>query len=250
MNQQTPSTGFEQRLLTQLRATVAERGVAEAKTAPARTTPSWRRAPRLALSGAVAAAAVVTALVVSAGGGSTQAAFAVEPQAHGGVAIEIYRLDDPQGLEQALEDAGIPSQINYLDAGMTCREPRFQASSLTVPPLSSDGVSVSLENSRLGGPNGPMTIGIGSEAERRDLFHRVATGQMPASAFPNLFLNPDWFGPGQTLVLTGAPVSATGTTPGGSAADVQIAQGSIAPCDPVPAPAGTTPQSETTLLGG
>ena len=72
-----------------------------------RPATAWRRrGPRLALGAAMALAAVAVALIVSAGGDNTSAAFAVEPQAGGGVTIRIYSLEDASGLEQALEEAG------------------------------------------------------------------------------------------------------------------------------------------------
>jgi hypothetical protein len=63
-----------------------------------------------------------------------------------------------------------------------------------------------------------MTIGIGDEQQRQE-----AAG----ASSPNLFLNPDWFGPDETLVLTGSSAA-------DYRADVGVAKGPVAPCDPVP----------------
>jgi hypothetical protein len=78
--EQKPATDFEQRLLAQLRAVVAERGAAEAASgaagasaiAPARRRPS----PRLALAGAGALAAIVAAILVVSSGPSAEPAAA------------------------------------------------------------------------------------------------------------------------------------------------------------------------------
>jgi len=72
IQERKPEADFEQRLLTELRAVVAERGAAEsaADFASGRTgTPSWRRTgPRLALAGAgVTAVVVAGALLISSG---------------------------------------------------------------------------------------------------------------------------------------------------------------------------------------
>ena len=123
-HQDPPTAGFEDRLLGELRALVAERGVAEAEASTG--TPAWRRAPRLALAGAAVTATVAAALIVSAGGGDTSAAYAVEPQPEGMVSVEIRSLEDEKGLEEALGEVGIPASVTYLAAGTACKEPRFR----------------------------------------------------------------------------------------------------------------------------
>lgn len=120
--QQRRNTDFEERLLAQLQAVVAERGATEVSSEAAAAepvTPAWRRGPRLALGG----------------GDNAPAAFAVEPQEGGGVAITIHSLSEPEGVEQALEEAGVPSQVTYLAAGMACREPHYQPSMVEMPAL-------------------------------------------------------------------------------------------------------------------
>jgi hypothetical protein len=247
VNQQTPNTGFEERLLTQLQSVVAERGAAEAQTATAASpAPAWRSAPRLALGGAVAAVAVATAMIVSAGGDNTQAAFAVEPQAGGGVNLEIYSLSDADGLEGALEEAGIRADVTYLPAGMTCREPRFQASTLTVPPMAPDGRPLTLDHFEFGGLASPLTISIGDEESRHKMFEAIDQGSASPSSIPNLTLNPEWFAADQSLVITGAPSSDSAA---GDVGKVQVATGDVAPCNPVPAPTGDKPLGQT-FLGG
>ena len=98
---------FEQRLLDELKAVVAERGAEQATASEGATpTPAWRRAPRLALGAVAVLAAAVAVLVFNSGGDNTPRAFAVEPQEGGGVTIKVYSLEDASGLEQALEEAG------------------------------------------------------------------------------------------------------------------------------------------------
>jgi hypothetical protein len=75
-----PATDFEQRLLTQLRAVVAERGAAEAAPGVAgasATPPAWRRpSSRLALAGAGLLAAIVTAILLVSSGPTAEPAAA------------------------------------------------------------------------------------------------------------------------------------------------------------------------------
>lgn len=220
MKQQTP-TDFEDRLLSRLQATVAERGAAEAEAEAARVQPTRRRAPRLALGGAVAAAAVTAGLIVSAGGDNAPAAYAVEPQADGGVDIVIQNLSDPTGLEGALESAGIPAQVNYLQAGMTCREPHFQPS--TVATTSPNGGVAPFRSFDMGG-QGPVMIAIGDKE-----------GDLTADQLANtIYFDPVDFASDQTLILTGSPAPYGGDPTGGSVVQVRVAEGDVGPCDPVP----------------
>jgi hypothetical protein len=77
---QNPGTDFEQRLLVQLRAVVAERGATEAASeaaAASAVTPAWRRPnPRLALAGAGALAAIVAGILVFSSGPTAEPAAA------------------------------------------------------------------------------------------------------------------------------------------------------------------------------
>lgn len=104
-------SNFEERLLVELRNVPVHHG---------------RRAPRLALAGAVVAAlavaAVVGVFVLSAG---TQAAYAVTKNADGSVTVEIDSLTDAAGLEAKLRAAGVPAVVEYLPIGKTCKQPWF-----------------------------------------------------------------------------------------------------------------------------
>ena len=216
---------------------------AEAQVAP----PFWRRrGPRLALGGAVALASVTAALVVSAGGDNTPAAYAVEPQEGGGVEIKVYNLSEPEGVEQAFEEAGVPAQVNYLEAGMTCREPHFTPSTVEGPMLGNTRPIEGINFATLPDPNTgtarPMTIGIGTVQQQREMSEDPSQGdQSPAELPPGFVIDPTTLRPDQTLILSGAPVG-----PGSHLADsgvdvagatevqVRVAEGTVEPCEPVP----------------
>ena len=218
--EQKPQPGFEQRLLERLKAVVAERGEATAAAEAAATedaTPSWRRrAPRLALGAGLALAAIAVVLIVSAGGNNPSKAFAVEPQAGGGVKIKIYSLEDASGLEQALEDAGVRAQVTWLPAGKVCREPHYKPTIVRLPGGGSFG------GGTMTGPGG-ITIGIGS----------TKAGMRGSVA--NVNLDPEAFRPDQSIVLSGTPVPYNGDPEGGSITKMGVAEGPVEPCKLVPA---------------
>jgi hypothetical protein len=206
---------FEQRLLDELKAVVAERDAEQAAAIRAAgRTSAWRRAPRLALGAVAVLAAAVAVLVFSSGGDKTPRAFAVEPQEGGGVTIKVYSLEDAPGLERALEEAGIRAQVTWLPAGMFCREPRFTPSRVKLP--GGGGMS----GVTMGGP-GALTISIG------------------ARSLASLNLDPAAFRPDQSVVLSGSPRPYGGDPEGGYEAHFQVAEGPVEPCQPVPAPAGS-----------
>lgn len=228
---------FEQRLLDRLKAVVAERGEAASAAAAAEAqdpTPSWRRrAPRLALGAGAALAAVAVALIVSAGGDNPSKAFAVKPQKGGGVTIDIYRLEDASGLEQALEDAGVRAQVTWLPAGKVCREPHFKPTIVHLPGGGSFG------GGTMSGP-GRITIGIGgSVRQSRELYGEYRRGEISAEEFrrstPNLNLDPAAFAPNQSVVISGTPVPYNGDPEGGSITKMAVAEGPVEPCTLVPA---------------
>ena len=204
-----------------------------------RPAPGWRRrGPRLALGAATALAAIAVVLIVSAGDDDSSRAFAVEPQKGGGVTIKIYSLEDAPGLEQALEEAGIRSQVTWLPAGTVCREPHYKPSIVHSPGGGSfGGIS-------MGGPGGPMTIGIGSTRRSRqslrESFRKYRRGEISQAEMrnlvPNVNLDPKAFHPNQSVVLSGTPVPYGGDPEGGSIAKMDVAEGPVKPCEPVPAP--------------
>lgn len=234
--EQKPRPDFEQRLLARLKAVVAERGAAaeaaEAAKAPA-ATPSWRRrAPRLVLGAGVALAAIAIVLIVSAGGDNPSKAFAVEPQRGGGVTIKVYRLEDASGLEQALRDAGIQSQVTWLPAGKVCREPHYKPAVVHLPGGGSFG------GGTMSGPGG-ITIGIGSTKAWRESFGKYRRGEISAEEYrnstPNLNLDPKAFHPDQSVVISGTPTPYNGDPEGGSITKMGVAEGPVEPCKLVPA---------------
>jgi hypothetical protein len=106
----TPST-FEERLLSELKDVVAAR--------PA--VPKSRR--RLVLAGA-AAAVVVAGAGVAYAALRPSPAYAVERDPDGSVRVYIFDYRDPEGLQRRLAAFGVRAAVNYLPAGMACREPR------------------------------------------------------------------------------------------------------------------------------
>lgn len=205
MNQEHPTTRFEDRLLGELRAVVAERGAAAPAESEASTgTPAWRSGRRLAFAGAAVTAAAAVGLIVSAGGGDTPAAYAVEPRPDGMVSVEIRGLEDANGLEEALGEVGIPASVTYLAAGMACKEPRFRRPAAP-----------------MGSTHGKVTSGIGRSGGGATVFS----------------ISRDTVGPGQTLVVTASP----GPEGVGEAVGIGVAEGTVSPCEPIQAPADAFP---------
>ena len=233
--QQKPGDNFEERLLTRLKAEVAERGAAEeASAGNATIAPAWRRrAPRLALGGGVALAATAAVLAINAGGDNTSKAFAVEPQDGGGVTVKIYSLEEAPDLEQALKDAGISSQVTWLPTGMACREPHYTPSTAHLPGGGTQG-GMTVEGRSSSG----LTFGVGSTQLWRERFNQHMRGEISdeefTSSVPNLNFDPAAFGPDQSVVISGAPVPYGGDPEGGFEAMFAIAAGPVEPCEPVP----------------
>ncbi len=207
MNSQSPETGFARRLRAELKSVVAERGAEQAaRTAASEppAKPAWRRrGPRIGLAGAAVVGVAAVVLIIDAGGGDTPAAFAVETQPEGMVSVEVRSLEDPAGLETALEEAGISASVSYLESGMSCKEPRFQAASAI------DGRAL------VAGPRA------------------IVSGPMGGEGPLTFTIDRDEVEPGQTLVLTASPQPGALLGP----AEVKVAEGAVAPCEPVPAPA-------------
>jgi hypothetical protein len=195
---------------------------------------AWRRrGPRLALGAATALAAIAIALIVSAGGDNSSKAFAVEPQPGGGVTIKIYSLEDASGLEAALGEAGIHSQVTWLPAGKVCREPHYKPSVVHLPGGGTFG------GMSMGGPGG-VTIGIGSTKAWRESFGKHMRGEISdeemRNSVANINLDPEAFRPDQSVVLSGTPVPYDGDPEGGSITKMGVAEGPVEPCEQVPAP--------------
>jgi hypothetical protein len=117
-------TGFEERLLTELKALIPVEASQEFPTSAA-SAPNrpirfgWK--PRLLTIGGLAALAVGLALGLPIVGDGA-AAYAVTQNANGTVTVEINALRDAEGLEQKLHEAGIPALVQYLPPGKACKE--------------------------------------------------------------------------------------------------------------------------------
>ena len=222
---------FEGRLLDELRAVVAERGAEQASSdgRPA-PTPAWRRAPRLAF-GAAALAAAAAVLFLSSGGNGTSKAFAVEPQDRGGVTIKVFSLEDAAGLEGALAEAGIRSQVTWLPAGTTCREPHFTPSTVRT------ALGGRIGGLTMGGPAPAMTISVMEAEQYRQRWREYRGGAITADEFAestgNIVLDPAQFRPDQTVVISGSPGPYGGRPEGGYEGRLAIAEGPVEPCEPV-----------------
>jgi hypothetical protein len=207
MNQErSQETEFARRLRAELTTIVANRGAAQAaqtNTSASATRSVWRLGdPRIALASVAVIVLAAAALIVSASGGDTSAAFAVEAEAEGEVSVEIHSLEDAKGLEEALGEAGVPASVSYLANGMTCKQPRFQPA-----PWPDGARAISMARVTGDGPfafSGPLRFSISGDA----------------------------VGPNQTLIIT-ASASADGLFSVDT--KVEIAEGAVAPCEPVSA---------------
>jgi hypothetical protein len=119
-----PLTGFEERLLHELRRVVIEESRSASAPAPrapiARRRSLWRR--RLGLTGGVAAVVAfgLAAGLPLGGGNGGSAAYAVTQNADGTVTVQINALRDADGLQRRLREAGVPALVQYLPPGKAC----------------------------------------------------------------------------------------------------------------------------------
>ena len=228
---------FEERLLDELKTVVAQRAAEQEHSTEAPTpSPGRRRALRLAFGATAVCAAAAAVLVLNSGSDSTSKAFAVEPQDGGGVTISVYSAEDSAGLEGALADAGIRSQVTWLPAGMTCREPRFTPSSATT---SAGGT---IDGMTLAGPGQALTIGVMTPDQREELEREHTSGEISDDEYyestGNVNLDPAALQPDQTVVIFGSRGPYEGNPQGGFEAHLAIAEGQVEPCDPIKVPAG------------
>ena len=235
---QDPGGNFERRLLDELKATVAERGSERAAASESATTASaWRRAPRLALGAVVVLGVAAAVLVFKSGGDSTPRAFAVEPRQGGGVTIKIYSLEDATGLERALERAGIPAHVNWLPAGVTCRHRRLSPSTVKTP------MGGRMGGFEISGPGPALTIGIMSRQQYREQWRAYMHGDLSTrearESIPNVSFDPGLFRADQSVVISGSANPFAGDPKGGFQAQLQVVEGPVAPCKPVPEPASS-----------
>jgi hypothetical protein len=225
-------SNFEERLLDELKAVVAQRGAdPDNATESAAPAPGRQRAPQLAFAVVAVLAVGAALLVLDSGSEKTSKAFAVEPQDGGGVTIKVYSPEDAAGLEGALGEAGIRSQVTWLSAGMACREPRF------TPSSAKTSMGGTIGGMTMGGPAPAMTIGVMSSQEYREHRREYNQGEISEDEYhettPNISLDPAEFRPDQTVVISGSPGPYDGDPEGGFEARFAIAEGQVEPCEPV-----------------
>jgi hypothetical protein len=224
-------SNFQERLLDNLKAVVARRGAEqEASTETAPGSAAWRRAPQLIVSACAVLAAAAALLVFNSGSDNASKAFAVEPQDGGGVTITVYSPEDAPGLEGALTEAGIHSQITWLPSGTTCREPRYTNSTVK-SSLGGDFGGI-----RAAGPDKAMTIGLISRQEWNERQQKYLRGEITGAEYEppaNIMLDPESFRSDQTLVIAGSRGPYDGDPEGGFEIHMGIAEGAVEPCEPV-----------------
>ncbi|MFL5832982.1 MAG: hypothetical protein ACJ76B_03250 [Solirubrobacterales bacterium] len=228
---------FEERLLDELKTVVAQRAAEQELANEIGTHASgWQRGPRLAFGAAAVCAAAAAMLVFNSGSGDTSKAFAVETQDGGGVTISVYSAEDAAGLEGALADAGIRSEVSWLPAGMACQESRFTPSSART---SAGGTIGGLT---LAGPGQAMTIGVMTPEQWDELWSKHTSGEISDGDYyastGNISLDPAALRPDQTVVISGSRGPYDGDPEGGFEAQLAIAEGPVEPCNPVKVPAG------------
>jgi hypothetical protein len=241
MSEKERGNDFEERLLVRLKAVVAEGGASAAAAGEpiaAGPGPRRRRPLRLVLAGAVALAVAAVIFIVSSGSGDTTRAFAVEPQAGGGVAIKIFGLEEAAALEAALERAGIRAQIDWLPAQTTCAERKLTPSTVR------NSMGGQVGGFEVGGGSGPgLTIGVMTAAQYRALVRandqRARAGDGGPPSVPNFSFEPHSFRADQSVVIVGSPEPHGGDPEGGYRASVQVVEGPVPPCVPVPEAAGS-----------
>jgi hypothetical protein len=187
---------FEENLLAQLKNVVANRAVDSAAPMTGRSARRPRRRLVLAGGAVVAVAAVAAIAGPSVLGLHTSAAYAVERDPDGSIRVSIYDYRDPKGLQQRIEAFGVKAAVDYLPAGMTCREPRADF----VPPT------------RM-----PREMVDWAPLSSKDHYFKV---------------HPQYIAPGQTFVYT---VQVSTNRHGRSQRfAIRLANGPVAPCTPVP----------------
>ncbi|GAB2584339.1 hypothetical protein [Kribbella endophytica] len=86
--------------------------------------PRRRLAVALTAGGALVAA-VAVAVPMIGGEQTTSPAYAVTDAGDGTISVTVYRMEDPEGLERRLAQAGLRAEIVYFAPGLRCeRTPR------------------------------------------------------------------------------------------------------------------------------
>ncbi len=196
----TETDRFEDRLLAELRAHVAQRAAADPRPEPPRGR-RVRPAVRLGLAGAgIAAAAAI--VVVATGGDGAPPAYAVQPQSDGSVTVTIRSLRDADGLERQLREAGVRAEVDDLEPGKACKAPRGRPAS--------------------GG--GAMSSAMRQSTDGTTTF-TIDPGDLRAD---------------ETLLITTSTTAGPDRAAGATMVSVGVVEGPVAPCEPVDAPAVPT----------
>ena len=99
-----------------------------ASTARARSVRKRRFAASLGVAAAVVVALVVVLPTMGSDGAHNQA-FAVTENADGTVTVEIKSIEDAEGLQRQLQEAGVPAAVYYLPPGKACSPREFDVES-------------------------------------------------------------------------------------------------------------------------
>ncbi|WP_406284366.1 hypothetical protein [Embleya sp. NBC_00896] len=109
---------FQEQLLTELQAVVAERAAAP-------VPPTRRSARRIGALVAVVAAAAVSAVVVPTFfDGTATPAYAAERDDDGTIKIRVREFTDSSGLQGRLRDLGVNAVVDFVPVDRQCAEPR------------------------------------------------------------------------------------------------------------------------------
>lgn len=111
---------FEEKLLVELKAEMADRATRETVGGPRRIT-GRRWVAGTAVAGVAAAGAVAVPLVT----GSATPAYAITSNADGSVTVKINEFRHPDRLQADLAARGIRSDITYLAPGKNCAADPF-----------------------------------------------------------------------------------------------------------------------------
>jgi hypothetical protein len=172
--------------------------VAEREAMTAAPTRRPRRRLVISVAAATALAVVGVLVAVLLPGLAEQPAYAVIRDPDGSIRVYIRDYRDPKGLQRRLEAFGVKAAVDYIPFGTRCREPRGDF----VPP---DQMPLAM-------------VSWGPFGEEDGYYWK---------------LHPEFIGPNQTFVYV---VQIGREADGGhdQRARIQLANGPVAPCDPVP----------------
>lgn len=202
------NTQFEERLLDELNQVVRD------NPAPARgTVPGRRPVRRFVLAGGLAAA-VVGLLSVNVDHAAT--AYAVAKGADGTVTVTVSSVRDAEGLERALEAAGIDTRVAYAEGPEACAALRDDADPDAARPTMTSQTGGGAE------PEAGARVESSQSADDDDNLAAEAKGSILVIVSPSEVT----FTISKEAVPEGAQLSITATECGGlSSMQVGIARG-------------------------